>query len=157
MNNNMKVNILLPAIVAISVIFSCGKKPDLGNGFMFEYDQRGDIYLIKTIQPGDAPSVIVNGHIMDYSFDSTFIIIAERPRDSVPECSGKIQGMTKKKCDDAFERSSFKQYWIINKQRKTEFDAATRKYTNVYGPFHRQQMIQKIAELGVPRYLTLKE
>lgn len=157
MNNNMNVNILLTAIVAICVISACNKIPDLGNGFTFEYDRRGDVYLIKTIQTGDSPSVILNGHIMDYSFDSTFIIIAERPRDSVPECSGKIQGMTKKKCDEAFERSSFKQYWIINKQRKTVFDAATRKYTNVYGPFHRQEMIQKIAELGVPRYLTLKE
>jgi hypothetical protein len=97
--------------------------------------------------------VIINGHILNYAFDSTFIIASQCPRDSVPG----MESMSKDKYDEAFENSNFRQYWIINKEESGEFNEVTKKYPNVYGPFKWDEYIQKRLELGVPKKLKLKE
>lgn len=131
---------------------SCSKFPDVGNGYQLDYNGMNDISIIKCLKEGDAPTIFIHGHILDYAFDSTFIIVAERPRDSVPG----IETMTQPKYQEAFEQSTFKQYWIINKKERSEFNEVTKIYSNVYGPFQKEEYLQKREELGVPKELKLK-
>lgn len=153
--------IVISIIFILSLITSCSKFPDLGYGYQLDYNGMNDISIIKCLQEGDAPTIFIHGHILDYSFDSTFIIVAERPRDSVPECTGTITGMTAKICNKAFEKSSFRQYWIVNKKEKSEYFLDTlsnlARYSNVYGPFKKDEYLRKRDELNLPPKLVLKE
>lgn len=126
--------------------------PDIGSEYKLEYNSMNDIGIINSEN-----SYLIYGHILDYAFDSTFIVVAERPRDSVPECTGTMPGMTLKKSQAAFEQSTFRQYWIINKKEKSEFNEATKIYSNVYGPYKKEEYLQKREELGIPKELKLKE
>lgn len=138
-------------IILISV--GCKRFPELGNGYQLYYNGMNDISIIKCLTEGDAPTFIISGHILDYAFDSTFIIVAERPRDSVPG----IETMTQPKYQEAFERSTFRQYWIIDKTKESVFDEKTNIYSNVYGPFKKDAYLQKREELRIPHELILKE
>ena len=83
--------------------------------------------------------------------------MAERPRDSVPS----IETMTQPKYQEAFEQSTFRQYWIINKKEKSEYSLDTlskfARYSNVYGPLKKEEYLQKRKELKIPKELELKE
>jgi len=96
--------------------------------------------------------VVIDGHILDYSFDSIFILVAQCPRDSI---SG-IETMTQQKYQEAFEQNTFRQYWIIDKEKKSIFDEKKRIYSNVYGPYNMDGYITKKKELGVRDNLRLK-
>ena len=117
-----------------------------------DYNSVGDIGIVNSEN-----SYLVYGHILEYAFDSTFIIVAERPRDSIQECTGTIPGMTAKKCNETFNKSTFRQYWIIDKRQKSIFDENTKIYSNVYGPYKKEGFIEKIKELAVSEELKLKE
>ena len=87
------------------------------------------------------------------NFDSTFILVAQKPLDSICECNlscfKEMPSYDKRsypRCKDALERSTFYQYWIINKVQ----DA-------IYGPFTKAEYLQKREELGVPEELQIKE
>jgi len=148
----MKHIIFILTIFVLVIMTSCKKFPDLGKGYKLEYNSRGDIGIVNSVN-----SYLVYGHILEYTFDSTFIIVAERPRDSIQECTGTIPGMTAKKCDEAFEKSNFRQYWIIDKRQESIFDEHTKTYSNVNGPYNKEGYLGKIKELNVPKELLLKE
>jgi hypothetical protein len=89
------------------------------------------------------------------SYDSDFIILKQKPLKDICECNdsclkNRYPNMndlpTYKMCKEALEKSVFYQYWIINKRK----DA-------VYGPFQKQEYLQKREELGIPKELKLKE
>jgi hypothetical protein len=111
-----------------------------------------DISIVRCLKEGDAPTIFISGHILHYAFDSIFVLAAQRPRDSV---SG-IETMTHPKYQEAFEQSTFCQYWIIDKAKECIFDEKTRTYSNVYGPYKREVYLTKRKELGVPDKLKLK-
>jgi len=144
--------------IALATVFAsgCTKFPELGNGYQFEYNAAGDISIVKYLKNVDSPTYFVYGHILAYTFDSTFIVVEERPRDSVPECTGKIPGMTKDRCDEAFANSTFSQYWIINKKEKPEFNEKTAVYSNVYGPYTKAEYLKARERLGLPKGLQIK-
>ncbi len=152
----MKIKIFISTIVLLRIITSCSehKYPDLGDGYKFEAGDGNSLAIVNFEN-----TVMVGTEILDYSFDSTFIIVSQRPWD-VPNVPG-IEGMTYDKRNVAFENSKFVQYWIINKKEKGEYslDTLTKlaKYSNVYGPFQKQEYIQKREELGIPKELKLKE
>lgn len=62
---------------------------------------------------------------------------------------------TLKDCDKAFKKSTFRQYWIINKKQVSTFDESRSAYSNVYGPFKKEKYLEKMQELNVPKRLTL--
>lgn len=148
----MKKNIFYFTILILLTI-GCKRFPNLGNGYQLDYNGMNDISIIKCLKEGDAPTIFIHGHILDYSFDSTFIVLTERPRDSVPG----IETMTQPKYQEAFEQSTFKQYWIINKKEKSEFNEATKIYSNVYGPYNKEEYLQKREAMKVPKSLKLKD
>jgi hypothetical protein len=60
---------------------------------------------------------------------------------------------------DAFENSTFRQYWIINKKEKSERSIVNGRprYSNIYGPFKKKDYLKKRIELNVPKELELIE
>lgn len=145
----MKVcHIIMIILIAIT---GCTGIDDLGNGYSLDNREGG---LTSQIL-GPNNSVMVFPVVLECSFDSTFIIVSQRPWDSIPGIPvQKLKSMTPREHDKAFENSSFRQYWIINKKERSEFDVATRTYSNAYGPYEKKDYIQKREELGVP--ITLK-
>lgn len=148
----MKKFIFISTILILSIMTCCKRFPDLGNEYQLDYNGMNDISITKCLKEGDAPTIFIYGHILDYAFDSNFIIVAERPRDSVPG----IGTMTQPKYQEAFEQSTFKQYWIIDKTKEPVFNEKTKIYSNVYGPFRNDAYLVKKRELGVPDSLRLK-
>lgn len=148
----MKQLTFILTIFVIVIMTGCKKFPDLGKGYRLVYNSRGDIGIVNP-----ANSYLVYGHILEFTFNSDFIIIAERPRSSVPECTGLIPEMTAKKCDEAFQNSTFRQYWIIDKRLESIFDEHTKTYSNVYGPYNKVGFLSKLKELNVPNELALKQ
>jgi len=140
------------SIILISIITSCKRFPDLGNGYQLDYNGMNDISILKCLKEGDAPTVFIRGHVLDYAFDSIFIIVAERPRDSVPG----IKTMTQPNYNEAFEQSTFQQYWIIDKTKESVFDERIKIYSNVYGPYIKDTYLIKKDELGISDNLKLK-
>jgi hypothetical protein len=147
----MKKFIFISTIFISVIMTGCTKFPDIGVGYKLDYNSVGDIGIVNSKN-----SYLVYGHILEYTFDSTFIIVAERPRDSVPECL-YLKGEKFKDCERAFEKSTFRQYWIIDKRQKSIFDEKTRIYSNVYGPYNRKKYLEKIKALSIPKKLELKE
>lgn len=155
--NDKMIKFIFYFTILILLTIGCKRFPNLGNGYQLDYNGMNDISIIKCLKEGDAPTIFIYGHILDYAFDSTFIIVAECPRDSIPG----IKTMTQPEYQEAFEQSTFCQYWIINKKEKSEYslDTLTKlaRYSNVYGPFKKYEYLQKRVELRIPQELVLKE
>lgn len=147
----MKIFVSILIILFFYTLTSCKKFPDLGEGYKLTYNSRGDIGIVNS-----SNSYVIYGHILDYSFNANFIIAAERPRDSIPECVGVIPNTNLKKCDDAFAKSIFLQYWIIDKRYKSIFNEHTKTFSNVYGPFNKEEYLFKKKKLNIPDELKLK-
>lgn len=127
--------------------------PNLGSGYRFDTGDGNSLAIVNSDN-----DLIINMEILEFTFDSTFVVASQRPWD-VPDIPN-IKNMTLNERDEAFENSKFLQYWIINKKQKSEysFDSINKlaKYSNVYGPFKKEEYIQKRKELGVPKSLKIK-
>jgi len=121
-----------------------------------DYDPVSDRAILKCLRKGDAPSYFIDGHILAYTFDATFVVVEQRPREMFPECTGKIPGSTLDDCEEAFAKSTFSQYWIINKKEKPEFNEDRPVYTNVYGPYTKAEYMKARERLGLPKGLQIK-
>jgi hypothetical protein len=134
---------------------SCRKNVNVNLGYKYRLINSASFSDLTIVKEHNI--VVIDGHVLDYSFDSTFIIVAERPRDSVPGIKTKTQS----EYQNAFEQSTFRQYWIINKKEKSEYSLDTlsklARYSNVYGPFKKDDYLRKREELNVPQKLVLKE
>lgn len=145
----MKIKIIFLLIIIAAI--SCKENTDITLGEKYKLvnsASMNDLIIVNTNN-----IVIINGHILDYAFDSIFIIAVQRPRDSVVG----LQTMTFKESRKAFKNSNFKQYWIIDKTKALVFSEVSKTYSNVYGPFKKQDYIRKRYELNVPEALQLKE
>ena len=146
--------LVLSLLLSILNLTSCTDSDSLplGNGYRISYSYRGAQRSILN----NKNSVFVGTHILNYSYDSTFIVAVQRPQDSIKECTYE-SNETFSVCEEAFNKSTFKQYWIINKKQESVFDEKTARYSNVYGPYNKQTFTSKREELGVPQSLVLKE
>ena len=151
---------LFISVILLSVLFpGCDKifckysnLPDLGDGYRFETLDCKSLEIVNCDN-----TVMVDGLILNYVFDSTFIIVSQRPWDSIPN----IKTMNYTESNKAFENSTFLQYWIINKKEQSKYSLDTltmrARYSNVYGPFKKNDYLKKRAELKVPKELELIE
>ncbi len=130
--------ILLPLISQ-----SCGKEfPDLGgNGYYLDYNDNEDLCIKQPIKGmAGYDKLVVFGRIEQYAFDENFILVAEKPRDSVP---GNLN-MNLQHYEKMFNQSSFRQYYILNK-----------KNDSLYGPFKKEKFIETKKALNVPISLKI--
>ena len=148
----MKKFAFIIKITVLMIMTGCSKYPDLGNGYKFDSDGKYSLQIVNFEN-----TVMVSTHILEYEFDSTFILVSQRPWDSIPN----IRTMNYTESNKAFEKSTFRQYWIVNKKEKSEYylDTLTKlaRYSNVYGPFKKRDYLRKREELNVPKKLVLKE
>ena len=147
-----------PLLNCPGISISSREFPILGSGYKFDYDPAGDIAILN--DDGTAIRFVIDGNIMSYANDSKFIVLSERPRDTIPECSGTMPNATYNGCNAAFDKSTFLQYWIINMKEKYDYigyDSKRAKYSNVYGPFSEEEYLQKRKVLGVPADLKLQD
>ncbi|WP_454801871.1 hypothetical protein [Mucilaginibacter phyllosphaerae] len=128
-----------------------GQQLELGNGYKISYNQRGGKISISDFNN----NVIIGDQLTRYAFDSTFILAVQKPMDSIPECSYK-NNESLNNCKLAFKKSDYKQYWIINKKLKSFFIEKSVNYSNVYGPFNKEDFSRKLKQLNVSENLKLK-
>ena len=96
---------------------------------------------------------VISGHILEYAFDSSFIIAVQRPRDSV----AGMETMTANEYEEAFEKIPLRLYWIIDKTTESVFNEKTLVYSNVFGPFKIEEYIEKRKELKIPEKLIMNK
>ncbi|MBT1688285.1 hypothetical protein [Dawidia soli] len=100
----------------------------LGSGYTIDFS---DVYSGEKALSDSANNVIIKGPVLDYVFDSLYIVVAERPFDSIPACAapGKTFEI---KCREAFDKSTFSQYWIVyKKDRKVNGPLSERNFQAV--------------------------
>ncbi len=152
----MKKFIFISTILVLVMVISCSehKNLDLGEGYKLVSDGE---YTLEIVNAKN--NVMIPTHILNFAFDATFIIASQRPWD-VPNVPN-IKDMTYDQRNEAFQKSAFRQYWIINKKEKGEYrlDTLTQlaRYSNVNGPYDRREYLQKREVLGVPAGLKLDE
>jgi hypothetical protein len=142
-----------PLILLLLLLLSCNSEyPYLGKGY--KLDSKGD-YNLQIID--SLNNVKIGPHILDYSFDSNFIIIAQRPWDSIPG----IHELNVNNSMKAFKYSTFKQYWILNTKEASIsiYDSVKNiyRYSNVYGPYTKSVYLRTKLLLNVSKDLKLKD
>ncbi len=121
--------------------------PDLGSGYKFFHEGKYGVSIVDYQN-----TQIIKNTVLEYDFDSIFIVLSQRPWDSI---SG-IRAMNYSESNKAFENSSFKQYWIIDKSQEPVFNESTKTYSNVYGPYSKEEYLVKRKKMGVPKELKLE-
>ena len=150
--NKIMKNWLIISILAI-ILNGCinSNDKDLGSKYYLEISDGYATFILDSNN-----TVMIPSKILEYAFDSTFIIASQRPWDSIPN----IRTMNYKESNEAFEQSTFRQYWIINKKEKSEYSLDTlskfARYSNVYGPLKKDEYLEKRKELIIPKELELK-
>ncbi len=114
--------------------------PDLGSGYKFFHEGKYGVSIVDYQN-----TQIIKNTVLEYDFDSIFIVLSQRPWDSI---SG-IRAMNYSESNKAFENSSFKQYWIIDKSQEPVFNESTKTYSNVYGPYSKEEYLVKRKKMGV--------
>ena len=128
-------------VLIVVTILGCSKFPDLENGYKLDYNANNDIYILNSEN-----SIIINGHILKYNFDSVYIIAEQKPREVILKDTYDNPNMDLKKREKIFKESTFLQYWIINKSNDS-----------IYGPLNKNKYLKKFDELCIPKELHLKE
>ena len=137
------------------MISGCSKGyPDLGCGYKI-VGEGGYTTAIVDSQNDQ----MISEYILDYSIDSTFIIVAQSPPDSLTKIKYAYYSDNDRK-EIAANKNVFRQYWIINKKENCiySYDSVNQvaKYSNVYGPYNKNQYNDQRIRLNVPKNLKLE-
>ncbi|MDP4266359.1 MAG: hypothetical protein Q8880_02860 [Bacteroidota bacterium] len=144
-------------IILIILQYGCWRLPsnhNLGKNYYYSMNHYTDRTIIKMRDKGEAYDVIIPTVIVNYVFDSSYVLIDQKPIDQICICNDScrkknINDWEKKfykQCTDEFEKSNFHQYWIINKINDS-----------VLGPFSKETFIRKRKEIGIPEKLVFGE
>ena len=139
----MKKSFITGAFILI-IMIGCKKFPDLGSGYKFDYSGRSNYILIENIDD----EVVIFDNIINYNYDVHFIVVEQKP-------IGDIPNMNYEEWKIAYEKSNFKQYWIIDKKQKSVFNEGTKSYSNVYGPLTKDEYLDKLKQLNASKDLKL--
>ena len=85
----------------------------------------------------------IQGHVLGYAVNDTFLLVVEKPRDS---CVLESELLTHDESQKRFNECSFRQFYIVNKISE-----------KVNGPFNEEVFNNKRKELGVPNSLIIKK
>lgn len=99
-------------------------------------------------------AIVIEAHINDINYDSFFIIVDQKPLDSIwgPMINIDSTPKREKQFYDArgainyLNNSNIHNFWIVNKNLK-----------EVYGPMQKYEYKKKRDELKIPHYLKLKD
>jgi len=144
----MKKFLIITIVLIITTTIGCKKFPDLGSGYRIDYSGRSNYIQIENSNN----EIIIGDNIVNYSYDANYILIGQKPPDSIPDPTHNYGDW-----EIAYNKSTFRQYWIIDKKLKSIFDEKTKTYSNVYGPFKKNEYLKKLVELKVPQTLKIEE
>ena len=116
---------------------------DLGSGFTMQIDDNFT-YAHNIMYPNGCIYVVYTD-VTDYKFNKTFIVAEQKPLDSFWVRSSSKFMSTADDVEREFRNYKVRQYWIINKHTQES-----------YGPFTKEQYLEKKKELGVPDTLKLQ-
>lgn len=112
---------------------------ELGNGYKVDYNANG--YIVVTDYNN---TFRIRPHIVEFEYDSSFIYTIQKPYDSICECNSKCfenmpsyDKQSYKRCNEAFEKFQFRQFWLIDKRTG-----------NIFGPMDTVLFEKKRNELG---------
>ena len=144
------------------ILFSCSPEYplDLGNGYSLDYDSWSHLYILDTNN-----TVVINAHIVAYAFNSTYVLVEQKPRGEILKDFFHNTEVTLSEIEKIFRESPLRYYWILNKKEKNESIGSVGEdvnwhrtiYSNVYGPYSKEQFEQKRKELGISDLLKLSE
>lgn len=154
---------ILKLISIILILSSCSAKyPETTGLYTFDYD--GNSYMSLLIDN----TYLIKGHITNYNYNQDYILIEQNPIDSICECNidcfRKMETYDKKsykRCKEAFEKTLYRQYWIVMKIKgDTLSKEIHKKYfekikANTYGPFTKLDYNQKRIEFNISRDFEL--
>jgi hypothetical protein len=143
-------------VVFVLLLFSCkGTVPySLGSDFCLDYD--GNDYF--AIYKSKNRWFVVDGEILEINRDSTFIITFTMPIEKIEKIEDPKQVLGYNEIREKIAKNPMREYWIINKKMKMEskLDKNDEYYfTNVFGPFNKEEYLKKRKELGVSDSLKL--
>jgi len=143
-------------IVVLGLMISgCSKGyPELGCGYKIVGEGGYTTSLVDSQN-----TQMISEYILDYSMDSTFIIVAQSPPDSLPKMNVFYYSDNNRK-EIASDGKVFRQYWIINKKAESiySYDIINRiaKYSNIFGPYTKEEYLMKKDSLNVSKDLKLE-
>jgi hypothetical protein len=128
--------------------------PDLGNGYRFDTVDCSTLDIVDS-----SNTVMVGGVILEYDFDSTYVVVSRRPWPP-PDVPG-FDTLTYTEENKAFENSTYKEYLILNKRQPSIYSldtvSNTVSYSNVYGPFTKAEFLKKLVEFNIPDSVHLTQ
>ncbi|HUX61883.1 MAG TPA: hypothetical protein VMV32_11275 [Ignavibacteriaceae bacterium] len=145
----------ITGLVFILFLTGCSESyPELGSGYKIV--GKGG-YTTSVVDSSN--TIMITEYILDYAVDSDFILIAQSPTDSLPKMNFFYYSDNDRK-EIAANKNIFRQYWVINKKENSiySYDSANQiaKYSNVYGPYSKDQYYKQRIRLNVPVKLKLE-
>lgn len=171
---NDHINIVMKYFILLSLIFYSGCIPgpqDLGNGYVLGYNTNSLDRVIQINSPSGGIKItyykskdtietyfknedwIVDSYVTDAVYDEKFILIDQKPIDSICECNQKCLEKkyknwndlpTYKMCKDAIENSNTHLFYVIDKIKNI-----------LYGPMSKDDLNNKIGQLHIDNKLRL--
>jgi hypothetical protein len=143
------------SLLIILLLLGCSDGyPEFGDGYRVWGDGG---YATYVLNPQN--SVVIPEYILDYAVDSTFILIAQSPLDSLPRMKIPYYSDNHRR-KIAADPNVFRQYWIINKMDSSVFSYdpinQARSFSNVYGPFAKEDYETLRGKLNVPVNLRIE-
>ena len=150
-----KLRIIFSIVVIGIMITGCYEDyPELGDGYKI-IGEGG--YTTAVVDSQN--TVMIPEYILDYAIDSTFILIAQSPPDSLPKMSFFYYSDKDRK-KIAANNNVYRQYWIVNKKVKSiySYDSVNKiaKYSNIFGPYTKEDYLKKKDSLNVSKDLKLE-
>ena len=150
-----RLNIIICLVSICIMIASCSDGyPELGSGYKIVGEGGYTTSIVNSQN-----TQMISGYILDYSYDSNFIVVAQSPPDSLPKMKALYYSDNDKKKIAADEKI-FRRYWIINKEMESiySFDSVNRiaNYSNVFGPYTKEKYLEKKDSLNTPKNLKLE-
>ena len=132
----------------------------IGNNYYIDYGNIGS-YRDLTNNKG---SIIIDIDVTRYAEDSTFIVIEQKPYWEIVNYYQQKQTDTSRfphNINKLIKDSDLYYYWIINQSEQAVFSSEKKKTTNngwsnVYGPYTKDEMFQVCKEKGIPLQLFLE-
>ncbi len=133
---------------------------NLGSKYSLDYDRNGyyTVFSDDNYKVDGNRSIFIEGDIYKFNYDSTFVIALVRPVYKISDSIRKIEGdLNYEEMQILIQRSSMKEYWILNKKINQELIRNKYGYSNsnVYGPFNKNEFNSKRKQLGVSDTLKL--
>jgi len=133
---NFKISILL--FLTIFVIACNDNYPKIGHYKLIQGPMSG-VCLVDTTENKNG-IMIIDEHILFYGYNSDFILLNQKPQDSIKNIIDLNQKERKRKID----ANAFNQFYIVNIKKSLR-----------YGPLNKKQYLKIKNELGVPEKLKM--